>query len=217
MDEFQRRAILYVAGYALSRLSLLSLLSPQSGPQLHLRPIFTLKEWSCDLRSLSEIMLISWKGKFVVLEHISCEERPPVDVCNEKASLLDTSFVLVIIISLTKVTVWGRPVIPSCCLIAKGVNTESKSSHAANDITGEVKEHVFGETVGRMHNQGPVCRGSAPLVIGQMPGPEIHNKTIEMNGLTIQQLLFENVGVCQSMADRIWVTGGLLEALGSKA
>eukprot|EP00983_Pelagomonas_calceolata_P063819 1147884-Pelagomonas_calceolata.AAC.1 len=76
-------------------------------------------------------------------------------------------FMLDIIISLTKVTVWGRPVVPSCCLIAKGVNTESKSSHAANDIMGEVKEHVFGETVGRMHNRGPVCRRSAPLVNGE--------------------------------------------------
>eukprot|EP00983_Pelagomonas_calceolata_P003918 126566-Pelagomonas_calceolata.AAC.1 len=56
------------------------------------------------------------------------------------------------IISRTMVTVWRRPVIPSCCLIMKGVNTESKSSHAANDIMGEVKEHTFGETVGRMHN-----------------------------------------------------------------
>eukprot|EP00983_Pelagomonas_calceolata_P026812 842089-Pelagomonas_calceolata.AAC.1 len=55
----------------------------------------------------------------------------------------------------------------SCYLIAKGVNTESKSSHAVNDIMGEVEEHAFGETVGRMHNQGTVCRGSAPLVIGQ--------------------------------------------------
>eukprot|EP00983_Pelagomonas_calceolata_P069883 1150549-Pelagomonas_calceolata.AAC.3 len=58
-----------------------------------------------------------------------------------------------------------------------------------------------------MHNQpeGTVCRRSAPLVIGQvftvqqMPGPEIHNKTTEMNGLTIQQLLFENAGVCQTI------------------
>eukprot|EP00983_Pelagomonas_calceolata_P015413 488423-Pelagomonas_calceolata.AAC.1 len=57
--------------------------------------------------------------------------------------------------------------IPSCCLIAKGVNMESKSSHAANDIMGEVKEHLFGETVGKMHDQGTVCRRSAPLVIGQ--------------------------------------------------
>eukprot|EP00983_Pelagomonas_calceolata_P028095 881067-Pelagomonas_calceolata.AAC.1 len=54
----------------------------------------------------------------------------------------DMLFILDIIISLAKVTDWGRPVIPSCCLIAKGVNTESKSSHAANDIMGEVKEHV---------------------------------------------------------------------------
>eukprot|EP00983_Pelagomonas_calceolata_P057519 1145107-Pelagomonas_calceolata.AAC.1 len=119
----------------------------------------------------------------------------------------DMLFILDIITSLTKVTVWGRPVIPICCLIAKGMNTESKSSHAANDIMGEVKEHVVGETGGRMHNQGSFSRRSAPLVIGQaftvalswMPGPEIHNKVIEMNGLTIQQLLSENVGVCQTI------------------
>eukprot|EP00983_Pelagomonas_calceolata_P011128 358718-Pelagomonas_calceolata.AAC.1 len=47
------------------------------------------------------------------------------------------------------------------------VNTESKSSHAASDIMGEVKERVFGETKRRMHNQGPLSRRSAPLVIGQ--------------------------------------------------
>eukprot|EP00983_Pelagomonas_calceolata_P072365 1151686-Pelagomonas_calceolata.AAC.1 len=52
------------------------------------------------------------------------------------------------IISRTEVTVWGRPVIPSCCLIVKGVNAESKSSHAAKEIMGEVMEHVFRETVG---------------------------------------------------------------------
>eukprot|EP00983_Pelagomonas_calceolata_P028712 899200-Pelagomonas_calceolata.AAC.1 len=72
---------------------------------------------------------------------------------------------------------------------------------------GEVKEHVFGETIRRMHKQGSFSRRSAPLVIGQaftvvlsrvcvgkrlpifyMPGPEIHNKMTEMNGFTIQQL-----------------------------
>eukprot|EP00983_Pelagomonas_calceolata_P001553 52315-Pelagomonas_calceolata.AAC.3 len=67
-------------------------------------------------------------------------------------------FILDIIISLTKVTVWGKPVIPRCCLIVKDVNTETISSHAANDIMGEAKEHVFRETVGRIHNRGPVCR-----------------------------------------------------------
>ncbi len=40
--------------------------------------------------------------------------------------------------------------IPSSCLIAKSVNSKSEPSHVANDITGEVKEHVFGKTVGRM-------------------------------------------------------------------
>eukprot|EP00983_Pelagomonas_calceolata_P024527 773087-Pelagomonas_calceolata.AAC.1 len=56
----------------------------------------------------------------------------------------DILFILDIIISLTKVTIWGRPVIPSCCLVAKGVNTESKLSHAGNDIMGEIKEHYLG-------------------------------------------------------------------------
>eukprot|EP00983_Pelagomonas_calceolata_P028274 885585-Pelagomonas_calceolata.AAC.1 len=37
-----------------------------------------------------------------------------------------------------------------------------------------------------------------------MPGREICNKASEMKGLTIQQHLFENVGVCQTMANRIW-------------
>eukprot|EP00983_Pelagomonas_calceolata_P071681 1151362-Pelagomonas_calceolata.AAC.11 len=64
------------------------------------------------------------------------------------------------IISRTKVTVWGRPVILSCCLIAKGVNMESQSSHAVNDIMGKVKELVFRETLGGMHIRGPVCRRS---------------------------------------------------------
>jgi len=38
-----------------------------------------------------------------------------------------------------------------------------------------------------------------------MPGPEIHHKMTEVNGLTVLQVLFENLEVCQpSMADRIW-------------
>eukprot|EP00983_Pelagomonas_calceolata_P011497 371359-Pelagomonas_calceolata.AAC.1 len=63
---------------------------------------------------------------------------------------------------------------------------------------GEVKEHVFGETIRRIPNQGPFGGRSAPLVIGQaftvalsrvgfgkrlpilkMPGPEIYNKMTE--------------------------------------
>eukprot|EP00983_Pelagomonas_calceolata_P016219 513182-Pelagomonas_calceolata.AAC.1 len=71
----------------------------------------------------------------------------------------DMLFILDIIISLAKVTVWGRAVVPSCCLIAKGVNTESEPSHAANDIMGEVKEHVLRETMRRVHYQGPFRKG----------------------------------------------------------
>eukprot|EP00983_Pelagomonas_calceolata_P016815 529707-Pelagomonas_calceolata.AAC.1 len=58
-----------------------------------------------------------------------------------------------------------------------------------------------------MHNQGSFSRRSAPLVIGQafsvalsrMPGPGIYNKMTEINGLTVQQLLFENMGMCQTI------------------
>jgi len=56
-------------------------------------------------------------------------------------------------------------VIPSSCLIAKSVNSKSEPSDVANDIMGEVKEHVFGKTVGRMPNQGPFNRRSAPLMV----------------------------------------------------
>jgi len=56
-------------------------------------------------------------------------------------------------------------VVPSNCLIAKGLNMESELGTAANDIKGEVKEHVFGKWVRRTYSQGPVCRLSAPLVV----------------------------------------------------
>ncbi len=56
--------------------------------------------------------------------------------------------------------------IPSSFLIAKSVNTKSEPRNVANDIMGEVKEHVFGKTVVRMPNQGPFSRISAPLIIG---------------------------------------------------
>eukprot|EP00983_Pelagomonas_calceolata_P001026 36109-Pelagomonas_calceolata.AAC.1 len=41
-------------------------------------------------------------------------------------------------ISLTKVTVWGRAVIPSYCLIAKGVNADFKP-HMGSHAIGRVK------------------------------------------------------------------------------
>jgi len=51
--------------------------------------------------------------------------------------------------------------------MAKSVDTKSEPSHVANDIMGEVKEHVFGKTVGKMFNQGPFIRRSAPLIVGK--------------------------------------------------
>eukprot|EP00983_Pelagomonas_calceolata_P050193 1141847-Pelagomonas_calceolata.AAC.1 len=64
-------------------------------------------------------------------------------------------FILDIIISRTEVTVWGRPAMPSCCLVAKGVNTESKSSHAANDI-----KHLLLRSLACVLEKGAqYCRG----------------------------------------------------------
>jgi len=38
-----------------------------------------------------------------------------------------------------------------------------------------------------------------------MPGPEIHRKTTEVNGLTIQQVMLKTWGCANhSMADRMW-------------
>jgi len=57
--------------------------------------------------------------------------------------------ILDIVICLATIATWVRPVIRSGCLKAKSVNTESKLSHDANDVTGEIKEHVFGKSVSR--------------------------------------------------------------------
>jgi len=35
-----------------------------------------------------------------------------------------------------------------------------------------------------------------------MPGPEVHDKSTEIDGLTIQQLLLEDVGMCQTIHGR---------------
>jgi len=54
-------------------------------------------------------------------------------------SALKDSMLLIlnIIICLTAVARCGRHLIPSSCPIAKGVNTESESGNAANNIKGE--------------------------------------------------------------------------------
>jgi len=43
-----------------------------------------------------------------------------------------------------------------------------------------------------------------------MPGPEVHDKLTEIDGHTIQQLLLEDVGMCQTIHGRHWQNmGGL--------
>jgi len=37
------------------------------------------------------------------------------------------------------------------------------------------------------------------LPVKQMPGSEVHNKTMEVIGFTVQQVLFESVGMCKAL------------------
>jgi len=55
--------------------------------------------------------------------------------------------ILGMIICITMVVIWGRPVVPSGCLIAKGRNTESKSSHAAQKYQGGRSRNMHFERV----------------------------------------------------------------------
>jgi len=71
-------------------------------------------------------------------------------------------------VCLTTAATYGKAVILSGCLIAKSVNKKYKSSHATNDIMGQIREHIFEKSVRRPHHQGPGCRWSAPLVVAQL-------------------------------------------------
>jgi hypothetical protein len=42
--------------------------------------------------------------------------------------------------------------------VSKGVDTESETSHTANDISREVKKHVHGEAYKRMGIPCSLCR-----------------------------------------------------------
>jgi len=67
-------------------------------------------------------------SQFVSMSHRICAIQFAMGDC--------MLLILDIMICLTAVSPWGRPVIPSYCLIAKSVDTDLKSSHAADDIMG---------------------------------------------------------------------------------
>ncbi len=54
---------------------------------------------------------------------------------------------------------------------------------------------AFAVTLLRVH-----IRISSPII--QVPLPEVHNETTEINGLTLQQPFFEHVGLCQTIHSR---------------
>ncbi len=103
----------------------------------------------------------------------------------------------------------------------KGVGTKSEACHAANIVMRKDKKHLSAKDVWRMCDQGPLCREGTPLMISgafavvlswmhsiirctliQVPLPEVHNKTTEINGFTLQQPSFEHVGLCQNIHSR---------------
>jgi len=98
----------------------------------------------------------------------------------------------------------------------------SEASHAANNTTMKIKEHVSRKCVWRVCDQGPFGRKGAPLMVSgasrkrfafalswmpirircpiiQVPLPEVHNKPTKINGLTIQQPFLEQVGLCETV------------------
>ena len=62
----------------------------------------------------------------------------------------DMLLILDIIISSTQTTSRGGPGVPCHSLTTEGVDTQSKTGNTANDISWEVKEHVFGKAVRRI-------------------------------------------------------------------
>jgi len=112
-------------------------------------------------------------------------------------------------------------VIPGHSFNLQGVGTKSEASHAANNVTRKIKEHITKKGVWRMCDQGPLGReGTQLMVCGafavalswvhirikcpiiQVPLPEVHNKTIKTNGLTLQQHFLEQAGLCETIHSR---------------
>jgi len=98
----------------------------------------------------------------------SLSPGPSTDLSNAavKASPEQTKRLSHLVQALTR----GGPAIPGGCLIAKEGcehHTKPKLSHAANDTTGEVKEHELGKSVRGTRNQGLDFKWSA-LVVGQL-------------------------------------------------
>ena len=92
-----------------------------------------------------------------VRTRISCGEKSSEGACSEREHVSPghpswTS------ISLTQVASKGRSGVPSCCLKAKGVDTNSEASHFANNISRKIKKHVSGKPIKRMGNQSSLCR-----------------------------------------------------------
>jgi hypothetical protein len=120
-------------------------------------------------------------------------------------------FILDTIISLTQITSWGGPGAPRCGFKAKSVNTQSKTGNTANDMSWEVKEHVFGKAVRRVGNASLFSGKCAPPIVSkcfavmlpwvairvlcpkiQVPLSKVYHKTTEVNRFAVAHLFFEH-------------------------
>jgi hypothetical protein len=101
------------------------------------------------------------------------------------------------------------------------VDTKSETSCTTDDTTRQVEKHVFVKDIRRMSDQSPFGRKCTPLVISrafavvfsrmsfrvrcpvlQVSLPEVYDKAAEINGLSVLQLLFEDIRSCPTIHGR---------------
>jgi len=68
------------------------------------------------------------------------------------------------IISIAQITSRGGIASPGHSFNLQGVGTKSEASHAANKVTGKIKEHVSRKGVWRMCDQGHCLRLSTVII-----------------------------------------------------
>ena len=124
---------------------------------------------------------------------------------------VENSMLLILdIISLTQITGREGPGVPCCGLKTKGVDTQSETGNTVNDIFGKYRE-MCGKAVGRTSSQSLFWGQCTPSIISenfavvlswaiiigwaklQVSLSEVHNKTTEINEITVPQLFLEHI------------------------
>ncbi len=98
-----------------------------------------------------------------IMGHIS-----PADRKHMRMIAMEKDIQLILyIISIAQVTSRRGVVNPGHCFNLQGVVTLSEACQAANNVTRKVKKRALGKDVWRMHDQLPLCREGAPLMISK--------------------------------------------------